>query len=69
MALRQAEIDARNRATDSNERIAIAKIASSEKISYGDAAARLAGIKIGKSADIEMFNAELGVKQQVGTGI
>jgi hypothetical protein len=69
MALKQAEIDARNRATDSNERIAVAKIASEQKISLEQAQSRLAGIKIGKDIDAQMFNAELDTKMKVGTGI
>lgn len=69
LELKQAEIDARNRQTDSNERIAIAKLAQDKGISDTDAATRLAGIKIGKSADITMQRAELDMKARVGTGI
>jgi len=69
LAMKQAEIDARNRATESNERIAVAKLASDEKISLEQAQARLASVKIGKDVDAQMFNAELATKMKLGTGI
>ena len=69
MALKQQEIQARREATASAERIAIARIASDEKISIEQATARLAGIKIGKDVDAQMFNAELDAKAKMGSGI
>lgn len=69
MALKQQEIQARREATASAERIAIARIASDEKISIEQATARLAGIKIGKDVEAKMFNAELDTKTRMGTGI
>ncbi len=67
--IQQAAVDARNRATDSAERIAVQRISHEKGMSTEQAAAHLAGIKIGKSADIEMFNAETALKEREGSGI
>ena len=69
LALKQEEINVRREATQSNERIAIAKMASDQKISLEQATARMAGIKITKDADAQKFNAELNLKTKMGTGI
>jgi hypothetical protein len=69
LAMKQAEIDARNRQTESQERIAVARIASDQKISLEQAQARLAGIKIGKDVEAQMFNSEMDTKLKMGTGI
>lgn len=69
LAIKQAEIESRNRATDSQERIAVARIASEQKISLEQAQARLAGIKIGKDVDAQIANAELDLKTRMGSGI
>ncbi len=67
--VKREEIASRDRQIESNERIAAARMAHDLGISEQDAAGRIAGIKISKAADIEMFNAELATKAKVGSGI
>ncbi len=69
LQVKREEIASRDRQIESNERIAAARMAHDMGISEQDAAARIAAIKINKSADIEMFNAELATKARVGSGI
>jgi hypothetical protein len=67
--IKREEIAARREQIASNERIQAAKMAQDQNISTEQAAAKLAAIKIGKSADIEMFNSELATKARMGSGI
>jgi hypothetical protein len=69
LEMKRQEIEARREQTASNERIAIARIASEQQISLEQAQARLAGIKIGKDTDAQMFNAEMDTKMKLGSGI